>query len=66
MRKKNVKEPISQELLDILRCPACDDRPKVELQGDKLVCVKCCRAYSIKNGIPTMIVEDAEVSEEAK
>ena len=54
-------KPISQRLLDILRCPACDDRPKVELQDDKLVCVKCGRAYPIKDGIPTMLVEEAEV-----
>lgn len=57
---------LDQKLLDILCCSACDDRPKVELINDKLVCAKCRRAYPIKNGIPVMLVEEAEVPEEAK
>ena len=57
---------ISPSLLEILRCPACDDRPKVELKDDKLVCTKCGRAYLIRNGIPSMLVEDADVQEGGK
>ena len=54
------EKPISQMLLDILRCPACDDKPKVELKGNNLVCIKCGRAYPIRDGIPVMLVEEAE------
>lgn len=54
---------IDKKLLEILACPACDDRPSVELKGDKLVCTKCKRAYPIKDGIPVMIVEEAVVQE---
>lgn len=52
---------ISQALADILCCPACDDRPKVELDGDRLICKACGRAYPIRDGRPIMLVEEAEM-----
>jgi hypothetical protein len=58
--------PVSQTLLDILCCPACEERPRVELRGDKLVCGRCGRAYAIREGIPIMLVEEAEMPGEAK
>ena len=55
---------IDEKLLEILACPACDDRPPVKLKGEKLVCEKCRRAYPIKDGIPVMLVEEAEIEPE--
>ena len=52
---------IDQELLQILACPACDDRPPVEQKGETLVCVKCKRAYPIKDGRPVMLIEEAVI-----
>ena len=52
---------IDEKLLEILACPACDDRPPVKLKGEKLVCEKCRRAYPIRDGIPVMLVEEAEI-----
>ena len=52
---------IDEKLLEILACPACDDRPPVKLKGEKLVCEKCKRAYPIRDGIPIMLVEEAEI-----
>ena len=52
---------IDEKLLEILACPACDDRPPVKLKGEKLVCEKCKRAYPIRDGIPVMLVEEAEI-----
>lgn len=52
---------IDKELLEILACPACDDRPPVKQEGEKLVCEKCKRAYPIKNGLPVMLVEEAVI-----
>lgn len=49
---------IDKELLNILACPLCKE--SVRLDGEKLVCVKCGRRYPIKNGIPVMLVDDAE------
>jgi len=52
---------INKELLEILACPAC--KTKVSLDGDKLVCDNCRRRYPVKNGIPVMLVEEAEIPE---
>lgn len=49
---------IDKELLQILACPAC--RGDVELKDNKIVCLKCGRRYPIKNGIPVMLVDEAE------
>jgi uncharacterized protein len=51
---------VPQELLDILVCPA--DKAKVHLDNDRLVCEQCGRAYPIRDGIPVMIVEEAEMT----
>ena len=50
---------VDERLLKILACPLCKE--KVELKGEKLVCVKCGRGYPIRDGIPIMLVEEAEL-----
>ncbi|MDD5745923.1 MAG: Trm112 family protein [Candidatus Omnitrophica bacterium] len=52
---------ISRELLAILACPLC--KTAVTLRAEKLVCEKCGRRYPIKDGIPVMLVDEAEVSD---
>lgn len=49
---------IDQELLAILACPACQG--DVILKEEKIVCVKCQRKYPIKDGIPVMLVDEAQ------
>ena len=51
---------IDKELLEILACPAC--KTKVVLQGEKLVCTNsaCGLKYPIREGIPVMLIEEAE------
>ena len=49
---------IDQQLLDILACPAC--KTAVTLENDRLVCGTCHRRYPIRDGIPVMLVEEAE------
>jgi hypothetical protein len=51
-------EMIDKELLEILACPAC--KGDVELSGNKIVCKKCGRKYPVKDGIPVMLIEEAE------
>jgi hypothetical protein len=53
--------PISPELLEILACPACDSRPPVAYAEGRLVCSECGRRYPIVDGIPVMLVEEAEL-----
>ena len=49
---------IDKELLAILACPACQG--DVKLKNEKIVCQACGRKYPIKNGIPVMLVDEAE------
>ncbi len=49
---------IDKELLDILACPLC--KTVVKLEGERLVCTQCGRRYPIREGIPVMLVEEAE------
>ena len=63
---------INQELLDILRCPACVSGPtrregpdpgRLELLNDVwLVCQEkgCERKYPIRDDIPIMLIEEGD------
>ena len=50
---------IDPQLLDILACPVC--KTAVRLEADKLVCTACGRRYPIRDGIPVMLVDEAEL-----
>lgn len=50
---------MDDELLKILACPAC--KADVVLKEEKIVCVKCGRKYPIRNGIPIMLIDQAEL-----
>ena len=52
---------IDKELLDILACPECKEGVREE--NDKIVCTGCGRRYPIKDGIPVMLVDEAEMPE---
>lgn len=49
---------IDKELLSILACPDC--KAPVEEREDKIVCTTCGRKYPIRDGIPVMLVEEAQ------
>jgi uncharacterized protein len=49
---------IDAALLAILACPACQG--DVKLENDRIVCVECGRKYPVKDGIPVMLVDEAE------
>lgn len=55
---------IDKKLLDILACPACKEN--VRLEGGKIVCTKCGRIYPIKDDIPVMLIDEAEMPGEGK
>ena len=50
--------PLDPALLEILACPEC--KVRVELKGDRLVCVRCGKRYRIEDEIPIMLVDEAE------
>ncbi|HBO97395.1 MAG TPA: hypothetical protein DE315_02550 [Candidatus Omnitrophica bacterium] len=49
---------IDKELLAILACPAC--RGDVEEENAKVVCMSCGRQYPVRDGIPIMLVDEAQ------
>lgn len=64
---------IDKELLDILACPACKSALKYDEENQKLICLDenrdtrqfkqgepCGLIFSIKDGIPVMLIEEAE------
>lgn len=62
-REEESALPLSKELLDILACPACDERPPLkQVSEDYLECEKCGRRYPIRDGIIELMVEPEEPS----
>lgn len=65
---------VSQDLLDILRCPHCVTDPDRMEEGDRqsvglldlecdgtwLVCRDCARKYPIRDDIPVMLIEEGD------
>ena len=49
---------LDPQLLEILACPVC--KTPVKEQSGRLVCAHCGRRYPIRDGIPVMLVEEAE------
>ncbi|MCB8932428.1 MAG: hypothetical protein M9921_04520 [Fimbriimonadaceae bacterium] len=54
---------IDPQLLSVLACPVCDDRPPLREEGDYLVCTRRGHAFPVKEGIPHLLPEDAIPSE---
>lgn len=50
--------PVDPELLDLLACPAC--RGRLEAEADRLRCASCGLRYPVRDGIPVLLVEEAE------
>ena len=57
---------IDKELLDILACPACKGNIVYDQKNEKLICEECGRRYPIRDGIPVMLIDEAELPGEKK
>ncbi len=54
---------VNQELIDILRCPACVREREGLLDFYKdtwLVCQDCGRKYPVKHDIPVMLIDEGD------
>jgi len=54
---------VSQDLLDILRCPACvrEKDGLLELYKETwLICQDCARKYPIRDDIPVMLIDEGD------
>jgi uncharacterized protein YbaR (Trm112 family) len=52
---------ISQDLLAILRCPMDPSNTRLRQENDGLVCERCATRFKIKDGLPVLIIEEAEL-----
>jgi uncharacterized protein YbaR (Trm112 family) len=52
---------IHEELLKLLVCPV--GKAPLRLEGEKLVCTRCGLKFAIKDDIPNMLVDEAELPE---
>ncbi len=54
---------IDKELLAIMCCPDCHGDLELNEAQAKLLCVKCGKRYPIRDGIPVMLIDEAEPPE---
>lgn len=61
-KQEAVTAEIDDELLKILACPACKGDIEYDRENQKLICQgECGRKYPIREGIPVMLIDEAEV-----
>jgi uncharacterized protein len=51
---------LAPELLQILVCPKCKGDPEYRQSPETLVCHACRLVYSVEDGIPIMLVDEAK------
>ena len=54
---------LSQDLLDILACPACKAHVELKQDGSGLRCVQCKRVYPIRDDILVMLIDEATMED---
>jgi uncharacterized protein len=59
-------EQIKKDLLDILACPKC--KAAIKQDGNFIQCLNavCGLRYPIRDGIPIMLIDEAEAAKENK
>lgn len=50
---------VSEELLALLVCPM--GKAPLRREGDTLICTRCGPRFAIKDDIPNMLIEEAEL-----
>ncbi|MBI3920012.1 MAG: Trm112 family protein [Armatimonadetes bacterium] len=52
---------IDPKLLEILACPDCKGDIELWEEKERLVCKSCGKRYPIRDGIPIMLIDEAEL-----
>ncbi|CDM66828.1 Trm112 family protein [Pyrinomonas methylaliphatogenes] len=55
---------ISKELLEILVCPLCKTKVELKPDGSGLKCAQCKRVYPIRDDIPVMLIDEAQIEDD--
>ncbi len=58
-REPDTDLAVAADLLEILRCPACLGRFAPPAPAE-LVCTSCGRRYPIRDGVPILLVDEAQ------
>lgn len=51
---------LDERLLEILVCPKCKGELEHERDPEALVCRACALRYEVRDGIPVMLIDEAE------
>ena len=51
---------LDKDLLDILACPNCRGEVDYRQEEQIIACRKCGYRYPVRDGIPVMLIEEAE------
>jgi len=54
---------IPKDLLEILVCPSCKQALEYRQDPENLKCTQCRRVYPVKDNIPIMLIDEAQVEE---
>jgi uncharacterized protein YbaR (Trm112 family) len=54
---------ISAELLEILRCPMDPSNTRLRAEEEHLACTRCATRFAIRDGVPVLIIEEAQLPE---
>ncbi len=49
-----------EEMMEVLACPKCNGDVKLNKKENKIVCHDCRLRFSVEDGIPNMLLDDAE------
>ena len=60
MTKNIIDGKLSPELLEILVCPKTKQKLEYNSQTNQLVSVKAGLSYPVRNGIPILLIEEAQ------
>jgi len=52
---------LSKDLLEMLVCPACKAELEYRQSPESLKCRLCYRVYSVRDGLPIMLIDEAKV-----
>ena len=51
---------LNRELIDILACPKCKGPLEYSSEQSTLTCTSCRLRYPVRDGIPIMLIDEAE------
>jgi len=52
---------ISQDLLDLIVCPACKKDLELKTDPEALKCTACKRVYPVRDGLPVLLIEESTI-----